>query len=430
MVIRLDLHSHSGYAGGVGQITLDKVAGAMVLKGIDVFGTGDCLFPARFAELKNLLVEAEPGLFALSNPAVTDFGISVDKLKTRRFILQTEIILTYADTSPGRKVVHTVLLFPSFQVVEKVIQLLEKWGVKNTIGRPFVKCTDSDDIAKKLFELVSIDDTIEVIPAHVMTPQGIFGSRNHISFLGETFGEAVNLIHAVETGISADPLVLDLLPELDNLTLLSSSDCHSAQLHRLGREFTAMEMDEFSYKAIIQAIRKNNIVFTAEFNPAEGRFFLTGHRGDKKGHNGEPCFFAPNETPNNMICPICRKPLTGGVLARAIELGKLQGEEREYGIKRRQLNYVYMVPLGEIIASCFGIKSPNSTRVVKAYFQVVEALGSEASLWMNTYENVCSTLNGVVPDNVLKGVCSVKKGDFKFDPAGFDGRYGELCLGR
>jgi PHP family Zn ribbon phosphoesterase len=44
MKLAVDLHSHSGYAGGVGQIELSAVSKTMKLKGIDVFGTGDCLF--------------------------------------------------------------------------------------------------------------------------------------------------------------------------------------------------------------------------------------------------------------------------------------------------------------------------------------------------------------------------------------------------
>ncbi len=34
----VDLHSHSGYAGGVGDISLDVVAETMAKKGINAFG--------------------------------------------------------------------------------------------------------------------------------------------------------------------------------------------------------------------------------------------------------------------------------------------------------------------------------------------------------------------------------------------------------
>jgi len=45
MKIAVDLHSHSGYAGGTKNISLEGLASSMILKGIDVLGTGDCLFP-------------------------------------------------------------------------------------------------------------------------------------------------------------------------------------------------------------------------------------------------------------------------------------------------------------------------------------------------------------------------------------------------
>ena len=40
MKLAVDLHSHSGYAGGVGQIELTAVSRTMKLKGIDIFGLG------------------------------------------------------------------------------------------------------------------------------------------------------------------------------------------------------------------------------------------------------------------------------------------------------------------------------------------------------------------------------------------------------
>jgi PHP family Zn ribbon phosphoesterase len=55
--LAVDLHSHSGYAGGVGQIELTEVSRTMKLKGIDVFGSGDCIFPPRTEELKHELYE-------------------------------------------------------------------------------------------------------------------------------------------------------------------------------------------------------------------------------------------------------------------------------------------------------------------------------------------------------------------------------------
>ncbi|MCK5063373.1 MAG: hypothetical protein KAR23_05590, partial [Candidatus Aenigmarchaeota archaeon] len=202
MLLNCDLHSHSGYAGGVGQISLDDLEKTMDKKGIRVFGTGDCLHAEWRAFLKDNLIEKEDGLFSKKN-------------NNARFLLQTEVIFTAAIGS-GRKSVHTVLLFPSFESVDKVCGLLESMDVKNTIGRPFIKCEDSRDVGDKLCKILDVDEGIEAIPAHVMTPQGVYGSNNPVNYMKDFYGCSTERISAVETGLSADPEILSLIPELDN----------------------------------------------------------------------------------------------------------------------------------------------------------------------------------------------------------------------
>ena len=90
MVLNTDLHSHSGYAGGVGTISLENIEKTMMLKGIDVFGTGDCLHRKWNRHLNDTLIERENGLFSLKT-SETD----------KRFLLQTEIIVT-ADIGNSR----------------------------------------------------------------------------------------------------------------------------------------------------------------------------------------------------------------------------------------------------------------------------------------------------------------------------------------
>ncbi|MFX1298743.1 MAG: endonuclease Q family protein, partial [Promethearchaeota archaeon] len=285
MKVNADLHCHSGASGGVGNLDIEKVAKeTMPLKGIHLLGTGDCLHPQWNSYLKEILIESSDGVFTPT------FSSAI------KFILQTELIFTCA-VKMGRKSVHIVFLFPSFETVEKMLVLFKKWDVKNTIGRPFVKCEDNADVAKKLYQINKIDDLIEIIPAHVMTPQGVFGSDNPIDHLNEFFGDSEELIYAVETGLSADPIILGLIPELDKRTLISNSDAHSHHLERLGREFTTFNLRELTYSAIIKAIRSNDIIRTCEFNPSEGRYFLSGHRAGKQGHGDKFCVFSPTFTP-------------------------------------------------------------------------------------------------------------------------------------
>ncbi|MDR2392243.1 MAG: endonuclease Q family protein, partial [Planctomycetota bacterium] len=106
----VDLHSHSGYAGGVGNISLAGVAATMARKGIDAFAVGDCLQPAWREKLGRILEEREPGLYALAGAEGTP--------GQARFVMQTEVIFTSAVASGGRKGTHTVLLFPNFRAVD------------------------------------------------------------------------------------------------------------------------------------------------------------------------------------------------------------------------------------------------------------------------------------------------------------------------
>ncbi len=429
MEINADLHAHSGYAGGVGKISFEKIDEMMSLKGIDIIGTGDCLHPGWLEYLKSNLKEAEDGIFTF------------EERKTK-FLLQTEVILT-SEVGEGRKSVHTVVLFPSFDAIERVTTLMKEWEVKNTIGRPFIVCEDKNDVSQKLYTLRDIDSEIEVIPAHVLTPDGIYGSNRPITYLHEFFGDFSSQIFAIETGLSADPGLLRLIPELESKTWISNSDAHSHHLHRMGREFTTFDVQKMTFSQVIEAIRKNKVVRTAEFHPAEGRYFLTGHRGNRKGHNGSYCFYAPGYVPEDHECPICSKKLTIGVLERAVTLRIEQSSEGKKGKikeviesmkddekREKSKNFINMIPLAEVIGRGLHIKSVTAKKVLKEYKKIVDLVGSECDLWFMDEDTVEDVLKKNINEDVYAALLHVKRGKFGFYPPGFDGEYGELVLGK
>lgn len=419
----VDLHSHSGYAGGVGNISLETVAETMAKKGINAFGVGDCLQPAWREKYAKRLTEKEPGLFALRD--------APPPLDAARFVLQTEIIITSPVDSGGRKGTHVVLLFPALAAVDDAIALLRKWDVKADMGRPFVKCDSPHDVAEKCRALRAIDDSVMIIPAHVMTPQGIYGSDHPVDSMREVFGDFTPEISTVETGLSSDPALLALLPELDGLTLISNSDCHSGALNRVGREFTALDLHTPSYEEIVAALRDKRVRYTAEFNPAEGRYFLTGHRAGLERHGDAYCFYSPDTVPADGICPICGKKLTVGVLDRLLYLSAKQSKAGP----ARSLEEVTpaqasrsLVPLVEVVAAGLGVKSVASRKVTALYDTLVNEVGTEAELWELPDADVAAAYAGKIPDAVLNAVLQVKRGEFSFIP-GFDGTYGGLRLG-
>jgi PHP family Zn ribbon phosphoesterase len=416
MHINADLHSHSGYAGGVGHISLTAIDEMMALKGIDVVGTGDCLHPSWSSYLEGHLEEVASGIFSFEG-------------RDTYFLLQSEVILT-CPVGKGRKAVHTVLLFPSFDTIQQCRTLLDRWDVKNTIGRPFIICEDPSDVSRKLFSLRDIDSHIEIIPAHVLTPDGIYGSNRPITYMDEIFGEFSPHISAIETGLSADPGLLRFIPELKDRTWISNSDAHSPHLHRMGREFTTFDVPSVTYAHIIHAIRENAVVRTAEFHPAEGRYFLTGHRAHRKGHDDSYCFFSPDFVPVDHICPICSKQLTIGVLERTLILSREQGYHETFPQEdREKRNYINMIPLAEIIARGLGISTIIGKKVQTEYRRIVELTHSECELWFMDEETIVDTLRGYTNDQIFNAILSIKRGEFGFYPPGFDGVYGQLVLG-
>jgi PHP family Zn ribbon phosphoesterase len=396
----------------------------MSLKGIDIMGTGDCLFPQWLETLKNTLTEIEEGIFTLQKIKQSYFEAGLEEIKKAKFLLQTELIFTFAKKGEeGRKRMDVVCLFPSFETAEKAIKLLDKWKVKNTTGRPFIVCTESKEVERKIKELTDLDEWIEVVPAHIMTPEGIFGSHNNINSLREVFEDASKLFHAIETGLSADGEILSLIPELDNFAFISSSDIHSPSFGAVGRESTVLEIGNLKYKEVIKAIRENRVSFTIEFPPSEGKYFLTGHRGNRPGHQGRPCYYSPWHSPASWMCPVCKKKLNIGVFERALQLQKFQGGKRKIGeLKPGSEPFMRVIPLFEVLKAKMAGE--------KEYMMICREFGNELTFWETNLTETEQKLTTLHLDAELIGaILKVKQGKFCFNPPGYDGVFGTLQIG-
>lgn len=444
--LAVDLHCHSSYAGGASQKSVTSLGSKeavakralkrfqqaeknMPLKGIQVLGTGDVQFDPWNRVLFEHLEEHETGLWEQQG------GGHV------QYVLQTEVIFT-APIGKRRKQVHVVILFPDPTRVQEFQQLLISWDVKHeTMARPFITCDGIQDVERKCFAIQELDEWIEIIPAHVMTPTGVYGSAVRVNALSQFFGRANELIRVIETGLSADPELLALIPELHEKTLLSNSDAHSPQLHRIGREFTILEVKrKLSYHAIIDALRKRSIAFTAEFPPSEGRYFFTGHRkGRKSGvahQKGGFCAFSPRHVPQDERCPQCGKKLTVGVLQRIMEVHDFQAKSEEFSdqlvdstppIKQ---SFLHLIPLIDVICFTLGIKSPTSKKVLTLYRQVVNHLGPEVDLWRKSVDQIRNNVSNNLPETIVEHIIAIKNGQYGYYPPGHDGEYGRLVIGK
>ncbi|MCY3412652.1 MAG: hypothetical protein INQ03_13525 [Candidatus Heimdallarchaeota archaeon] len=436
MEIHGDLHAHSAFAGGARAGVKEspglkkKIEKRFIdsakyspLKGVNLIGTGDAQFTPWTNFLKNEFTEEKKGIFAYQNNIESS---------APRYILQTELIFTGPiPDSKNKKRVHVLILFPNFTVIEELNELLDSWGVaRENMARPFVVTESTDELNEKIHAILDLHPMLEMIPAHVLTPEGVYGGNNRVNFMGDFFGDSSDRFHAIETGLSADPSILGMIPELDKFSLVSNADAHSAALNRVGREFTTLNVNKGTYDDIIHAIRNNNIIKTAEFHITEGRYFLTGHRDERKKpgihKKGQHCFYSAKHVPKGDLCPICKGELTIGVHQRAYEIARAQGEDRRIGDGPKR-DFVTMIPLIEIVAHSLGIKSITGKKTMKLYNDVLKITGTEVNLWTNDHSQQLE--DSSLPSSLIQDICNIRKGNFSFFPGGFDGTYGVLKIG-
>lgn len=445
MILNCDIHCHSGYSGGVGKISFDKLYENLKLKGINIYGSADVLHPLWRKNLKEALKEKEEGFFILKNYpnyrennsiikyqkyngskffSVRDENF-IDKEFIPRIILETEIVVTipYFYDIKKRKVAHIIVLFPSFKVVEECAKIFQEFGVKLSIGRPFIKfetISQLEDFFENLF--IRYPD-IEIIPAHIFTPDGVLGGENPVESLAQFFGSFTGKIHALESGLSADPDMILSIEHLNNFAVISNSDAHSEALNRIGREFFALELSDMGYHNFISAIREKKIVYSVEFKPEHGRYYLTGHR-ENRHINNRAIFYNSEDVPKDFICPICHKKMIQGVEYRVNLL--LQKNKGSKNLRRQK--FYYSIPLMDIISS-IKLYSVKSIKTKEIYSKIIDKIGFESNLYMIDEKEFIERIENIdIDDKVKKALYSIKKEKFKFDPPGFDGQYGKLIV--
>jgi len=392
-----DLHVHTRFSRATSKdMTVATLAKAAKEKGLAVVGTGDFTHPLYFKELQMELAPAdEPGLYLYRKDP-----------EGPKFILSTEVSNIFTQAGKTRRI-HTLILAPSFEVVAEINRVLSRVGNLSADGRPTFGFP-----VKRLIKLLKvISPDILFIPAHAWTPwYSIFGSNSGFDSIEECFGDETEHIFAIETGLSSDPQMNWRLSSLDNITLISNSDAHSPR--RLAREANAF-FNPLSYYSIADAIKTQKVAFTIEFYPQEGKYHYDGHRSCN-------VVLSPKETKKlKGICPVCKKPLTIGVMHRVEELA-----DRPEGFKPpNKPSAVHLIPLEEIIAEALGV-NVESAAVRKEYKKIVDLGGSELRvlLYLSKEE-----LSKFVPPRILEGIIKMREGNVHISP-GYDGVYGKISI--
>ncbi len=395
MDVIADLHIHGPYAQACSRnTTLAKLEENARIKGLNVLGTGDCLHPKWFQSITTELNEDENGILWSKNKFP--------------FIWQTEICLMYTHNGRGRRV-HYIILMPNKDVVTQVIEAFLKKGRLDYDGRPIFGMSSIG-----LVEMMqSISKDIEIIPAHAWTSwMSIFGSKSGYDSVEECFEEKSKYIHAIETGMSSNPLMNRRVSKLDKYNLVSFSDPHSYHPWRIGREATMLDIAKIDYKHILGAVRTGNgLKGTIEVNPEYGKYHLDGHRA---------CGIVMDHTESknlNGICPRCKSNMTLGVAYRVEQLADREEPENVPHFKSA-------IPLTELIAAVYNIKQLGSKRIQDSYNKLINAFGDEYNILLNvSFEDLKK-----VADNRLANMIILNRENRLRIKPGYDGVYGKIIM--
>jgi len=397
MEIIADLQIHSKYARATSKnITIENLEKWARIKGIDLLGVGDFQHPLRRKEIDEKLTEDENGILKTST------GFS--------FIWQTEVSLMYSQDGKSRAV-HHLIFAPNKKIADEITKFLGSKGRLDYDGRPIFGMT-SIELVKSLKQ---IDDKIEIIPAHCMTPWfGLFGSKSGFNSLKECFQEQIHNIYAIESGMSADPSMLWRFEEVASgkINIVSFSDAHSFWPWRIGREATIFEIEKLTYENIINAIRTGKgLKATIETPPEYGKYHWDGHR---------MCGFScsPDKTKEiKGICPMCKKPLTIGVDYRVEEIA-----EHPKNFKSKNARpFFKILPLHEII-SLYNGNPLESKKTWEIYNNLIKEFGNEFNILLKIpLERMVGKLDNKLVNLIIKN----REGKIRVIP-GYDGEYGKV----
>ncbi|MGI9301951.1 MAG: UvrD-helicase domain-containing protein, partial [Gammaproteobacteria bacterium] len=406
-----DLHIHSKYSRATSKdCDLENLTYWGRKKGITVIGTGDFTHPAWIGEIKDKLVPAEPGLFRLRDDIDKDVSQRLPPSchGTTRFMLSVEISTIYKKGEKTRKI-HHLIYAPTIEKAEQISRRLEKIGNIRSDGRPILGLD-----SRHLLEIVlETGDDCYLVPAHIWTPWfAVLGSKSGFDSITECYGDLAEHIFAVETGLSSDPEMNRRISGLDRYRLVSNSDAHSPP--KLGREACMFDTD-LDYFALRRALETGvGYGGTVEFFPEEGKYHMDGHR--KCG----VCLSPEESRALEGLCPVCKKPLTLGVLYRINELS-----DRPESVAQKDMDdFVSLIPLPEMLSETEQVGAA-SKRVRKEYDGLLDKLGAELDILndMPLDEIQSKAPSSLIPEAIAR----MREGNVIREP-GFDGEYGRIRL--
>jgi len=428
-----DLHIHSPHSIAVSKsLNLDTMLDTCKKKGLNILGTGDILQPEWFKYMESNLKKEQDGSFSY---------------KDVFFILQTEI--------EDIESIHHVVLFPDFHSVKEVQNklksysknILDEWG-----GRPRVNLSPAE-----LVDIISDSGGI-VGPAHAFTPFKAIFRQGKFNTLVDCYQDAAKKVYFLELGLSANTDLADQLECLKDISFLSNSDAHSQNPRSLGREFNKFDIDNPSFEEILLGLRRKNsrkITLNIGLNPKLGKYFkMFCHKCRRRiifkkikkevssvfsqysktdnfviyyTNNPEKARndYITQVSRNKMICPACKEEISKnfkiklGVSERVQVIS--QYENPNHPIHRP--SYINTIPLIDIIRSVKGIKSTSSKIVLNTYNKIIENLGKEFDILIETPMSKIEDFD----KNIANVINALRNNEIEYTPGG-GGTYGQIKL--
>lgn len=385
MFLNADLHIHSPYARATSKsMSLDTIGKISNKKGIDVLGCGDCLHSKRIQEIKNI-TEVDEGTFSTEDLS---------------FLLTTEV--------EDRNRVHHLLIFPSLSMVYNFKELAKGTNFELD-GRPKMRYFGEEiaGFAKESDALIG--------PAHAFTPWTAMYAFHDT--LESCYGQLASYISFLELGLSANSDYGDKIKELHRLTFLTNSDAHSAQSHRIAREFNRFDVQDKTFNEIKKAILREGgrkSILNVGLPPEEGKY------------NRSACIkcftkYTAREARLRRWKCSCGGQIKKGVYDRVNEISNYKIPKHP----EHRPEYIPLIPLSEIIQKVFNHSSPITQKVQEQWEKLIKAFGDEITVLLNTDISSISAISGIKISEAIK---NFREGKIKID-AGGGGKYGVITIG-
>ncbi|WP_078380097.1 endonuclease Q family protein [Sutcliffiella halmapala] len=381
----VDLHIHLGRTASgkpvkitaSNQLTLEAVLEeAKDRKGLDMVGIIDCHVPEVLVQLRT----------SLDNGIMKEHSGGGLVFNDLTLILGTEIEI-YDENCHGP--IHALCYFGT---IERMVTF-SRWlsaRMKNITLSTQRVYEQAVIIQEKVKELDGL-----FIPAHVFTPFKSLYGKGVMKSLTEVF--QLNLIDAIELGLSANTEMAICLSELDCYTFVSNSDAHS--VGKIAREYQKIRMLTPSFEELRLALHERKgrgIVANYGLDPHLGKYYNTAC---------EKCFFTVNSTAE-LSCPNCEhKRFTKGVSTRIREI------QDQSATVRKRPPYIHQVPLDFIP----GI-GPKTLEKLRNTFQTEMNILHEATF---------DQLTDVVGEKVALLITKARNGELTFH-AGGGGKFGKI----